>query len=81
MRDILYFVEVGPKVMIYGFGIVNKTWKSFIRYMVDLGKRVGTCMLCNSNSLIARILGTLTSDFISPECGFHASGCLAIFRK
>ena len=29
MRDILYFVEVGPKVMIYGFGIVNKTWKFY----------------------------------------------------
>ena len=77
----MYFVEVGPKVMIYGVGIVNKTWKSFIRYMVDLGKRVGTCMLCNSNSLIARILETLTNDFTSPECGFHASGCLAVFRK
>lgn len=81
IRDILYFAEVGPKVMIYEFGIVNKIWKSFIRYTVDLGKRVGTCMLCNSNSLIARMLGTLSNDFISPECGFHASGCLAVFRK
>lgn len=31
--------------------------------------------------IIARMLGTLTNDFISPECGFHASCCLAVFRK
>lgn len=59
----------------------SSPWKSFIGYMVDLRKCVGTCTLCNSDIFIARMLGTLTRDFISPECGFDASGCLAVFRK
>lgn len=61
--------------------LFSSPWKNFIRYMVDLGKHVGTCRLCNSNSFIARMLGTSIHDFISLECGFHASGCLAVFRK
>lgn len=59
----------------------SSPWKSFIRYVVELEKCLGTCRLCNSNSFVARMLGTLTHDFISPECGFHASGYLAVFRK
>lgn len=59
----------------------SSPWKSFIRYVMDLGKHVGTCRLRNSSSFIARMLGTPIHDFISPECGFHASGCLAVFRK
>lgn len=59
----------------------NGPQKSFIRYMVDLGKLVGTCRLYNYFSFIARMLGTFNHDFIALEYGFHASGCLAVFRK
>lgn len=48
----------------------NGPQKSFIRYMVDLVKLVGTCRLYNSFSFNARMLGTFNHDFILLNMGF-----------
>lgn len=48
----------------------NSSWRSFIKYMVDLEKQVGTCRLCNSNSFIARMLGSLTMTSFPLNVGF-----------